>query len=109
MSVTISAFNHDDWQYRRLADFADFADQLCERDVGEDAFGGYGEWFFVPVDPLPNGDRVIYFGSWGNDYSPGASAYTNAEVFDGNDPVELAEFTLRVQEWEAKPEADEQP
>jgi hypothetical protein len=109
MSVTISAFNHDNWQHRGLADFADIADQISERNVGEDTFGGYGEWFFVPDDPLPNGDRVIYFGSWGNDNCPGASTYTHAEVFDGNDPDELAEFTLRMQEWEGKPESDEQP
>jgi hypothetical protein len=108
MSFRISAFNHDEWKRLGLADFADFADCITERNVGEDAFSGYGEWFYVPDEPLPNGDRVIYFGSWGNDHSPGASSYTHAEVFDGNDPDEMAEFTLRVQEWESKPEHDDQ-
>lgn len=105
MSFKISAFNHDEW--KRLG-LADFADRITERNVGEDAFSGYGEWFYVPDEPLPNGDRVVYFGSWGNDHSPGASSYTHAEVFDGNDPDEMAEFTLRVQEWESKPEHDDQ-
>lgn len=109
MSFTISAFNHAEWQRHGLAAFSDFADQISERNVGEDAFSGFGEWFFVADDPLPNGDRVIYFGSWGNDNSPGASMYTHAEIFDGDGPDELAEFTLRVYEWESKPEYDDQP
>ena len=109
MSFSICAFNHREWSNLGLADFGDFSDQISECNTGEDAFSGYGEWFFVPEQPLPNGDRVIYYGSWGNDNSPGASMYTHAEVFDGNDPDELAEFTLRVQEWESKPEYDEQP
>jgi hypothetical protein len=104
MSFTINAFNHEAWARHGLADFGDFADQITECNVGEDAFSGYGDWFFVPDEPLPNGDRVIYFGSWGNDNSPGASMYTHAEIFDGIDPEEVAEFTLRVQEWESKPE-----
>jgi hypothetical protein len=109
MSFTLNAFNHTEWKRLGLADFGDFADQISECNVGEDSFSGYGEWFFVPDEPLPNGDRVIYFGSWGNDNSPGASMYTNAEIFDGSDPDELAEFTLRVQEWEAKSEYEDQP
>jgi hypothetical protein len=109
MSFSISAFNHDEWQRRGLADFGDLADQITECNVGEDAFSGYGEWFFVPAEPLPNGDRVIYHGSWGNDNCPGASSYTYAVIFDGNDPDELAEFTVCVKEWESKPENDDQP
>jgi hypothetical protein len=106
MSFTINAFNHEEWERHGLADFSDFADRITERNVGEDSFSGYGEWFFVPDEPLPNGDRVVYFGSWGNDNSPGASMYTYAEIFDGHD--ELAEFTIRVQEWDSKPEYDDQ-
>jgi len=104
MSFTISAFHHDEWRIRGLADFGDFADKIIEVNVGEDSFSGFGDWFFIPVAPLANGDRVIFFGSWGNDNSPGASMYTSAEIFDGADPDELAEFTIRVQEWESKPE-----
>ncbi len=104
MPFTLSAFNHDEWERHGLADYGDFADQITECNVGEDAFSGYGEWFFVPDQPLPNNDRVIYFGSWGNDNSPGASMYTNAEIFDGNDPSDLAAFNERVQHWESQPD-----
>jgi hypothetical protein len=104
MSFTINAFNHDEWNRHGLADYGDFADQITECNVGEDAFSGFGEWFFVPDEPLPNNDRVIYFGSWGNDNSPGASMYTNAEIFDGNDPSDLAAFADRVKHWDGQPE-----
>ena len=109
MPFSICAFNHADWERHGLADFGDFADLLTEVNMGEDAFSGYGEWCFIPDDPQPNGDRVIYFGSWGNDNSPGASMYTHAEIFDGDDPAELAQFAERVKHWESQPEyADEE-
>ena len=108
MSFTISAFNHDDWNRCSLADFSDFADQIAEVNVSEDAFSGFGDWFFVPNEPLPNGDRVIYFGSWGNDNSPGASMYTHAEIFDALDPDQLIEFSKRVDHWENQPEFAEE-
>lgn len=104
MPFTINAFNHDEWERHGLADYGDFADQITECNVGEDAFSGFGEWFFVPDEPLPNNDRVIYFGSWGNDNSPGASMYTNAEIFDALDPEQLIEFSKRVDHWESQPE-----
>lgn len=109
MSFTISAFNHAEWQRHGLADFAKFGDRITEINVGEDSFSGYGEWFYVPDEPLPNGDRVIYFGSWGNDNSPGASMYTHATLFDVSDSDELANFAQRVRELESQPEFDEQP
>jgi hypothetical protein len=101
MPFTINAFNHAEWVQHGLKDYCDFADQITECNAGEDTFSGFGEWFFVPDAPLPNGDRVIYFGSWGNDNSPGASSYTNAEIFDG---TEDAEFQRRVKHWESQPE-----
>ena len=104
MSFTINAFDHVEWERLELADFGDFADQIAEVNVGEDSFSGFGEWYFVPDEPLPNNDRVIYFGSWGNDNSPGASMYTNAEIFNGDDPSELTEFADRVKHWEGQPE-----
>lgn len=104
MPFTICAFNHAEWERLGLADYGDFAEQISECNVGEDAFSGFGAWFYVPDEPLPNGDRVIYFGSWGNDNTPGASMYTHAEIFDGNDPAELAEFDRRVKHWESQPE-----
>lgn len=107
MPFTINAFNHVEWERHGLADYCVFADQFTECNVGEDSFSGFGEWFFVPDEPLPNNDRVIYFGSWGNDNSPGASTYTNAEIFNGDDPVDLAEFHERVKHWETQPESVE--
>jgi len=104
MPFTINAFNHDEWKHHGLADYGDFADKITECNVDEDEFSGNGEWFFVPDEPLPNGDRVIYFGSWGNDNSPGASSYTNAEIFDAVDPDHLIEFSQRVDHWENQPE-----
>ena len=101
MPFTINAFNHAEWVQHGLADYCDFADQISECNVGEDTFSGFGEWFFVPEEPLPNGDKVIYFGSWGNDNSPGASSYTNAEIFES---TEEAEFQRRVKHWESQPE-----
>jgi hypothetical protein len=47
---------------------------------------------------------VIYFGSFGNDHSPGASAYTYAELFDMDDKDDSAEFERRKQRWESAPE-----
>jgi len=104
MPFTISAFNHDEWKRHGLADFSEFADQITECNTGEDSFSGFGDWFFVPDEPLPNGDRVIYFGSWSNDNSPGALSYTNAEIFDALGPDQLIEFSNRVDHWENQPE-----
>ena len=109
MSITVHAFNHREWVKRGLASFGHFADRIARVNVGkEDDGSGYGEWWFAPHDPLPNGDRVIYYGSWDRDHSPGAATHTHAQIFAGNDPDELAEFTLRVREWESKPEFDDQ-
>lgn len=107
MCFTVNAFKHREWARHGLADYGTFADQVAECNQGEDAFSGYGEWFFIPDDPLPNNDRVIYFGTWGNDNSPGASSYTNAEIFDMDDPEDAIEYEKRVKEWEGQPEWDE--
>ena len=104
MPFSICAFNHAEWSRHGLADYGDFADQISECNMGEDDFSGYGEWFFVPDEPLPNNDLVIYFGSWGNDNCPGASSYTHAELFDGDNPDEVAEFQERVRHWQRQPE-----
>jgi hypothetical protein len=104
MPFTINGFNHKEWSAHNLADYGDFADYVTYCNEGEDAFSGYGEWYYVPDEPLPNGDRVIYFGSYGNDNSPGASSYTYAEIFDGEDQEDLERFKKQVGEWEAQPE-----
>lgn len=104
MAFTITAFNHKEWKRYNLADYGDFADQIGECNMGEDAFSGFGEWFYIPDEPLPNNDRVIYFGTWGNDNSPGASSYTHAEIFDMDDHDDAAESGKRVKEWESQPD-----
>jgi len=104
LPFTINAFDHDEWKRHGLAAFGEFADQITECNVGEDAFSGFGDWYYIPDEPLPNGDRVIYFGRWGNDNSPGASTYTNAEIFDGLDSDQLTKFSKRVEHWEEQPE-----
>ena len=71
MAFTICAFNHREWARYNLANFEDFADMISECNQGEDAFSGFGEWFYVPDERLANNDAVIYFGTWGNDHSPG--------------------------------------
>ncbi len=104
MSFTITAFNHVEWKRYGLADYGDFADMISECNVGEDAFSGYGEWFYVPENPLSNNDRVIYYGSWGNDNCPGASMYTYAEIFNMDDPKDAADYKKQVKHWEKQPE-----
>ena len=37
---------------RSLQTYGNFADMISECNVGEDAFSGYGEWFYIPDDPL---------------------------------------------------------
>lgn len=108
MSFTVNAFDHAEWHHHALSDFSDFAELITECNAGEDAFSGYGEWFFIPDEPLPNGDRVIYFGSWGNDNCPGASMYTNAEIFDMNDRDDAAAFDERIQHWQSQAESIEE-
>jgi hypothetical protein len=107
MSFTSNAFNHREWAKYGLADYGDFADMVTECNQGEDAFSGYGEWYYIPDDRLANNDAVIYFGTWGNDNSPGASSYTNADIFDMDDPDDAAEYAKRVQEWQSQPEWEE--
>jgi hypothetical protein len=105
MPRTINAFNHAEWERHGLKDYGDFAERVTFCNQAEYGDGQLeGEWFYIDEEPLPNAGRVIYFGGFGNDNAPGASMYTNAEIFDDSDPDELAEFTLRAQEWEGKPE-----
>jgi hypothetical protein len=109
MALTVNAFSREEWQRLGLQDYADFADQITECNVGEDSFSGYGDWFFVLEGPLPNGDRVIYFGSFGNYNSPGASTYTHAEIFDVTNEDEAIAYMDRVRHWESQPEYVDEP
>lgn len=104
MPFTLSSFNHDEWERHGLAKFSDYADRITECNLGDGSYGAFGKWFFVPNEPLPSGDRVIYFGRWGNDDSPGASSYSHAEIFDVANPVDAKAFENRVRHWESQPE-----
>ena len=104
MPFTISAFNHDEWERHGLAKFSDYAERITECNLGDGSFGPFGKWFFVPDEPLPSGNRVIYFGRWGNDDSPGASSYSHAEIFDVVNPEDAKAFENRVRHWESQPE-----
>ena len=109
MSISITAAQHDRWRRHGLDDYAQFAGRIRPCNVGQDGVSRYGEWFFVPDEPLPDGSRVVYFGSWDDDEAPGAPAHTHAEVFAGDDPEDLAEFILRVRHWDDQPPFDTQP
>lgn len=105
MPFTVNAFNHAEWERHSLQDFGDFSESVEYVNQQPD-FGDCdcGDWYFIPDDPLPYGERVIYFGSFGNDHSPGASVYTYAELFDMDDEDDTAEFERRKRCWESAPE-----
>ena len=101
MSTTYRACDHSSWESIGLSDYSDFSDCVSFFNQGEDAFSGYGEWFYTPDTALPDGSFVIYGGSYGNDNSPGASHYTYAEVYE---PDEEEEYRERVAELESMEE-----
>ena len=111
MSIKINLRNRSEWDRHGLAAYSDLTGwPVHRRNVGTDDAGAeYGEWFHTPDAPLPAGRRVIYYGHWGTHLPSEDAPHIFAEIFDPADPDELAEFALRVREWESKPEADNQP
>jgi hypothetical protein len=109
MSYSYNAFNHKEWDAAGLEDYSDFSEKVeyyNQRDCGDHT---EGSWFYVGEKPLPEKDGMknqfaIYHGTFGNYNSPGASSYTNAEVYDLDDPEEKAEFEKHKAELEAKEE-----
>ena len=63
-------------------------------ECGED----YGSWWDADDEGL-----VIYWGTYGNYNSPGASHYTWATIYST-----VAEYRAALAEWEAKPEWDDE-
>lgn len=105
MPVKFNAFDWKEWEETGLQDFGEFCDLVEYVNQVEDGWGSEaGEWFYIPENPLPGGKRVIYFGTFGSDHSPGASAYTYAEVFDLSDPNDVKAFSRRRAAWESLPE-----
>ena len=105
MSFTVNAFNHAEWERYSLQDFGDFS-ELVEYVNQRPDYGDSdcGDWFYIPDEPSPANDRVIYFGSFGNDHSPGASIFTYAELFNMDHEEDAAEFERRKQCWKSVPE-----
>jgi hypothetical protein len=78
-----------------LKDFGDFAD--CVEYVNQREYGDgqlEGQWWYDDDE-----HSTIYYGSFGNDNSPGASSCTYAEVYD-----DKTEYLLACAEWMAAPE-----
>lgn len=96
MSISISGSNSRDWAAYGLKDYSDFSE--CTTDINQRDIGDCteGEWFYIDDDlhivEEQGTFRVIYHGTWGNYNSPGASHYTHADLYDINDPDDMAEF-----------------
>ena len=104
MSLNLTGWNHREWEKLGLEDYGQFCHKSTECNVGEDHYSGYGRWFYIPEKPLANNTAVVYWGTWGNDNSPGASSYTYAEIFDLSDKEDAQEYKERKEYWEGQPE-----
>lgn len=94
-----TACYYDAWEAAGLLNFDDFAECVEYVNQREDGFEVLaGDWFY-PHDET----KTIYFGTFGNYNSPGASHCTYAEVYDNED-----EYREAVASWEAMPEYSEE-
>jgi hypothetical protein len=110
MSLSFNAFDHKDWSAYGLSDNpCEFAEYVNQSEYGDGQLEG--EWYDIPEEPLSvEGQgtfRVIYYGSFGNDWAPGASSFTWAELYDVTDPDEMADYAKAVERWENSPEYEE--
>lgn len=99
MSTSYNAFDHKAWEAAGLKDFGDFAE--CVEYVNQFELGDgqlEGDWFYCDDETL-----TIYTGSFGNYNSPGASSYTNADVYEAD---EKEEYEAEKAKLEAQPEYD---
>jgi len=53
-----------------------------------------GEWFYGDDD-----ERTVYYGSFGNYNSPGASCYTHSETYETEE-----QYRAALVQWEDQPE-----
>lgn len=100
MSVTIRAHEHREWVSHGLKDYGDFI-QYVEY-VNQSGYGDgqiEGEWWYAEEWDDETGRGVIYYGSFGNYNSPGASCYTAADVYDHEE-----EYRKDLARWESLPE-----
>lgn len=94
-TIEYRASDHRDWESAGLKEFGDFAECVEYRLERESGYGDTeGSWFYGDDDNL-----TIYFGTFGNDHSPGASHYTYAQTFD-----DRAEYLAEVKRLESLPE-----
>lgn len=108
MSFKVNLRHRDEWNRHGLLKYTELVSQpLIKCNMGADESGQFGEWFHVPEEPLPSGQRVIYYGYFGAHLPSEDAPWIFAELFDQTD--ELVEFTLRVQHWQSQPERDPQP
>ena len=84
MPFTVNAFNHAEWERHFLQDFGDFSEQVEYVNQQPD-FGDCdcGDWFFIPDEPLPSGQRVIFFGSFGNEAKRRSESEIAADFAEG--------------------------
>lgn len=108
MSVTVSARDFDGWNQYNLSDYGDYAECVEEREVrtyNDDTTSGM--WFYRPdalvTDVQGQTWRVLYTGTWGNYNAPGAWDYTQAVLYDPNDPDDLNEYQSDVKSLVSAP------
>jgi len=98
--TTICYDQHQAWKNAGLMDYGDFAD--CVEYVNQSEYGDgqlEGEWYWIDYENF-----VIYHGSFGNYNSPGADAFTKADVYDQESGSDGTDFITAAAEWEGKPE-----
>jgi hypothetical protein len=98
MSQSYNAFDHAKWDAAGLKDFGDFAE--CVEYVNQRDYGDFteGDWYYCDDET-----RTIYTGTFGNYNSPGASSYTNADVYEAD---EIEEYEAEKKKLEAQDEYD---
>lgn len=102
MSQSYNAFDHKSWDAAGLKDYGDFSDMveyINQRDIGDQL---EGEWYYCDDET-----RTIYSGSFGNYNSPGASSYTNAEVYDEDEIDDYNAEKARLEQCEEYAETDD--
>jgi hypothetical protein len=93
MSTSYNAFNHKAWSEAGLKDYGDFAE--CVEFANQIELGDgtlEGDWYYCDDET-----RTIYTGTFGNYNSPGASSYTNADVYDEDEQEEYDEEKKRLE------------
>jgi hypothetical protein len=95
--TSYNAFDHKAWKAAGLLDYEDFADAVEYVNQSEYGDGQLeGGWYYID-----NATKTIYYGTFGNDWAPGASSYTFADVYSDD---EVVEFSIAALEWEESPE-----